>query len=263
MGRAFTKYSSNGNHFVLLDGMVGAPAPSTEEVVDLCDPVFGVGADGVAHISPGAAGSFRFRLWNADGSEAEMCGNAARASAWHFFRNHAPADAFHLVFTTMNGTYEALREGTFLWVKMTERKQDVSPDPALFKDFQRWHYVNTGVPHLVLQVPDAGKVDIEKEAPHWRHHAIFPRGTNVDYITVEDPSRPVVILRVFERGVEGETWSCGTGVAAVGWACKEFYGWDKAVTVMTRGGVHHVRWDEDGSLWYSGAIKLSFVGETP
>ncbi len=263
MGRAFTKYSSNGNHFVLLDGMRGSPAPTAQEVRELCDPIFGVGADGVAHISPGPAGSaFRFRLWNADGGEAEMCGNASRAAARHYFIHHAAED-FHLVFTTMNGTYEALREGAFLWVKMTEKKQDLTLDPALFKDFQRWHYVNTGVPHLVLQVPSLADFDIEKEAPHWRHHAVFPRGTNVDFIAVDDPTKPVVQMRVFERGVERETWSCGTGVAAVAWACRDFFGWEKAVTVTARGGVHHVRWDEEGSLWYSGSIKLCFAGETP
>ena len=254
------KYSANGNHFVLLDGLRGSAAPDAKRVQSLCHPAFGVGADGVAHISAGdTPHAFRFRLWNSDGGEAEMCGNAARAAAWHFFQHHAPEQS-SLTFRTMNGVYEARREGERLWVKMTEKKADLRPDPALFAAYSHYFYLNTGVPHLVLEVPDVDKLNLNAQAAPWRHHFIFPRGTNVDFITRVDAE--TVKLRVFERGVEGETWSCGTGVAAVAWAAREFYGPRETLTVRTKGGDHRVRWDAEGALWYSGDVKLVFTAES-
>lgn len=256
----FWKYSANGNHFILLDGFAGSAAPTTEEVKHWCDPIFGVGADGVAFIGKAASTtvSYQFRLWNADGSEAEMCGNAARLSAQHYMQHHGKQN--QVSFKTMNGVYQAALEADRLWLKMTERNQDVSPDAQLFKSYQRWHYVNTGVPHLVLQVPEVNEINLATAAPSWRHHIAFTRGTNVDFITVDDEKRPYVRLRVYERGVEGETWSCGTGVAAVAWACQSFFGWSDRVIVHTKGGEHQVRWDSQGALWYSGEIKLCFTG---
>lgn len=258
--RNFWKYSANGNHFVLLDGLAGATEPTVDEIKHLCDPIFGVGADGVALISKAetATESYRFRLWNADGGEAEMCGNAARIAAQHFMQNHSKQDA--VTFKTMNGVYVATLESARLWLKMTEKAEGLVLDPSLFQEYKRWHVVNTGVPHLILQVQNVQEVDLEHTAPFWRFHSAFPRGTNVDFISVPDEKVPSVNLRVYERGVEGETWSCGTGVAAVAWACQKFFGWDKTVTVQTKGGAHQVRWDSTGSLWYSGEIKLCFSG---
>jgi diaminopimelate epimerase len=84
----------------------------------------------------------------------------------------------------------------------------------------------------------------------------------VDFISVADPKNPLVNLRVFERGVEGETWSCGTGVAAVGWSCRKFFGWNQSIKVITQGGEHQVKFVGD-QLWYSGEIRLVFKGELP
>lgn len=257
---SFFKFSANGNHFVLLDGFAGAQAPSTAQVKHLCDPIFGVGADGVALVAPCSQQAFSFRLWNSDGGEAEMCGNAARIAARYFLQRHSHGKS-EVSFKTMNGVYLARLENGRLWLKMTEKQQEVKPDPKIFQDFAHWAFINTGVPHLVLHVPEVNDVDLMKVAPVWRRHPVFPRGTNVDYITVDDANRPYVRLRVFERGVEGETWSCGTGVAAVAWACQEFFGWKEQVTVHTKGGDHMVRWDAEGALWYSGEIKLCFTGQ--
>jgi len=99
-----------------------------------------------------------------------------------------------------------------------------------------------------------------KEAPLWRFHKMFSKGTNVDFISVKDARDPIVQLRVYERGVEGETWSCGTGVAAVGWACQKFFGWTSDIKVITKGGEHRIRFVE-GKLWYSGLIKQVYRGE--
>ena len=260
MGTPFTKYSANGNHFILLDHLQGGAAPSGEEVKNLCDTAFGVGADGVAQISPHKEFDFTFRLWNADGGEAEMCGNAARAAAWHFMQG-TKKEAVR--FKTMNGVYRAVLEECRLWIQMSEQRQDLTLPPDLFNSYSRWYYVNTGVPHLVLEVSDVDQIDFMEEAPRLRHHRAFPRGTNVDFISIPDPARPMVLLRVFERGVEGETHSCGTGVAAVAWACRAFHGWQDDISVVTKGGEHRVRFDKEGMLWYSGEIRQVFLGVLP
>lgn len=259
MGHVFTKYSANGNHFILFDHMREAHNLSAEVIKSLCHTAFGVGADGVAEISPHEKLDFNFRLWNADGGEAEMCGNAARAAAWHFLKHHTSKK--EVSFKTMNGLYTARLEDDRLWLEMSEHRQDLVLPPDLFSAYSRWYYVNTGVPHLVLQVPDVDKIDFMGEAPRLRHHRTFPRGTNVDFISVPDPAQAVVHLRVFERGVEGETWSCGTGVAAVAWACRIFFGWSDDMRVLTKGGEHRVRFDQKGQLWYSGMVTSVFRGE--
>jgi diaminopimelate epimerase len=222
MMTSFTKYSANGNHFILLDHMQNQQEITTAQVLTWCDSVFGIGADGLAEISPHDEFAFRFRLWNSDGGEAEMCGNAARAAAWHYLKNNPTLKS--VKFKTMNGVYQANLEEDRLWIQMSEQRQDLNLPPRL------------------------------------RHHRMFPNGTNVDFISVNDPAQPVVQLRVYERGVEGETWSCGTGVAAVAWACRIWHGWLDDIRVITKGGEHRVRFS-DGKLWYSGEIKKVFTGE--
>jgi len=254
MQAKFTKYSANGNHFVLFEK---ALALSKERMAQICHPAFGVGADGVAMLSEEPGFDFRFRLWNSDGGEAEMCGNAARAAAWHFMQNRRLSE---VKFKTMNGAYQARMEEGRLWIEMSEHRQDLNLPPDLFNSYSRWFYIDTGVPHLVLEVPDVHAIDLMTEAPRLRHHRSFPRGTNVDFISVTDPAQSNVQLRVFERGVEGETWSCGTGVAAVAWACRAFYGWSGDMSVYTKGGEHRVRIDAQGHLWYSGEVVRVFDG---
>ncbi len=260
MKRAFTKYSANGNHFVLFDHLREGFEFSAQEIRRWCDPVFGIGADGVAQITKDPSYDFRFRLWNADGGEAEMCGNAARAAAWHFLSRHAETKSA-TTFKTMNGVYTAHREAGRLWLHMSEHRQDLQLAGDIFPTYARWFYINTGVPHLVLEVADVEKVDLQQEAPRLRHHRAFPHGTNVDFISVADPAQQVARLRVFERGVEGETWSCGTGVAAVAWALRALNGWSGDMSIVTKGGEHRVRFDAQGQLWYSGEILRAFAGE--
>ncbi|MBY0516534.1 MAG: diaminopimelate epimerase [Bacteriovoracaceae bacterium] len=259
MKQAFTKYSANGNHFILFDHMHESFDLTKELIISLCDTAFGIGADGVAQITPHSEYAFTFRLWNADGGEAEMCGNAARAAAWHFIKNHQSKN--EVTFKTMNAVYTASLERERLWIQMSEQNQDLNLPPDSFPAYSRWYYVNTGVPHLVLEVPDTQKIEFDLVAPKLRRHRLFPKGTNVDFISVPDASQARVNLRVFERGVEGETWSCGTGVAAVAWATRAFYGWKDDISVVTKGGEHQVRFDPKGHLWYSGEIKKVFTGE--
>lgn len=260
MNTSFTKYSANGNHFILFDGMQKSLSLTPKLIEDLCHAQYGVGADGVALISPSKDFDFRFQLWNSDGGEAEMCGNAARAASWHFLTHYGNQKA--VKFKTMNGIYCAEIENDRLWIEMSEKDESLKAPAELFTDYRNWSFLDTGVPHLVLEVQDVKKINLMEEAPPWRRHKIFPKGTNVDFISVADPKNPVVNLRVFERGVEGETWSCGTGVAAVGWSCRKFFGWDQTIKVITQGGEHQVKFVDD-LLWYSGEIKLVFKGELP
>jgi diaminopimelate epimerase len=258
MNTSFTKYSANGNHFILFDEMHESASISSNRIQEWCHPTLGIGADGVASISKHESLDFNFRLWNSDGGEAEMCGNAARAAALHYLTHHT--DKKEVRFKTMNAQYLARLEGDRLWLEMSEKKDSASFDSSLFKNYLNAFFLDTGVPHLVLQVEDVEKIDLMKEAPPWRYYSLFERGTNVDFISVSDVSKPIVNLRVYERGVEGETWSCGTGVAAVGWACKKFFGWHSDISVLTKGGEHRIRFVGD-QLWYSGIIKTVYKGQ--
>ena len=258
MNTTFTKYSANGNHFILFDEMQESAGITSQAIQDWCHPTLGIGADGVASIAKHSTLDFSFRLWNSDGGEAEMCGNAARAAAFHFLTHHTSKKEVR--FKTMNAQYLARLEGERLWLEMSEKTEKTNLDGSLFGEYLNFYAADTGVPHLVLQVKDVESVDLMTEAPRWRFHKAFERGTNVDFISVTDVTKPVVQLRVYERGVEGETWSCGTGVAAVGWACRQFFGWHSDISVVTKGGEHRIRFVED-KLWYSGLIKKVFVGQ--
>lgn len=260
--RHFWKYSANGNNFILLDHLQEGWEFSAQDIVNWCDAKFGIGADGVAQISPSQnpAEAFRFRLWNNDGGEAEMCGNAARAAAQHFADFHHKKADFS--FKTLNAVYNVEFVQDQLWLNMSEKKVDISFNPEPFEQFKKIFYINTGVPHLVLEVPSLDTLNIEKVSPALRSHPIFPRGANVDYIQLVSRNPRKIKMRVFERGVEGETWSCGTGIAAVAWASQQFYGEVALVEIETKGGTHLVRFDQRG-LWYSGTIKFSFEGNLP
>lgn len=246
------KYSGNGNHFILLDQMENE---FSFNAARLCDPKFGIGADGVCTITSHAELDFHFRLWNSDGSEAEMCGNAARCAAWHFKHYHQAGEV--VSFKTMNDTYQASFEGERLWLKMPEAREDINPE---FLQLKNYFYIDTGVPHFVIEVDDVDKLKLIEEARVFRYHSVFPRGVNVDFIQKVSNQPRVLKMRVYERGVEAETWSCGTGVAAVAWAGQKFYGQVSEVSIHTPGGEHKVKWI-DGELYYSGKIDQIFVGE--
>jgi diaminopimelate epimerase len=257
MKRPFFKMSGAGNDFVLLEGLprgISGGALARR----LCDRRFGIGADGLLVLSR-RGGRTRADYWNADGSSA-FCGNGSRCAAlWAARRGWTKTRAF--VLETSRGPLEA---------RLTSRGRAEIAMPAP-KDFRRgprlttanraWavHFVDTGVPHAVVFVPDVEKIDVRTLGRELRFHKAFgAAGANVDFVEVR---AGVLKLRTYERGVEDETLACGTGVVAAAAVARSLGKAGDRVKVRVRGretlGVSFI----GGKTWLEGPGTTTFTGE--
>lgn len=257
----FYKYSGSGNDFIFISEMDGKLTLDAEQITSLCCRKEGIGADGVVLIGPSNDYDYSFRIFNSDGSEPEMCGNAARCSI-HFASNILKLKKqTSYQFETMNGVYEGEVQDTEIKVKMTEL-YDV--DAISISDLcgKNSMYLNTGVPHAIIQVSNVEDVNVKSVGAAIRNDPRFPGGTNVDFLEVIDSDKQMIKLRVFERGVEDETLCCGTGIIAAGVACAKFFGWEGEIQVQARGGNLKAIIDKElENLYFQGPVKCVFSGE--
>ncbi len=210
----FAKMSGTGNDFILIDHRT--PLIPRDQMsafaAMVCRRRFSVGADGLILIEESENADFVWRFFNADGSEAEMCGNGARCAA-RFAYMHGIAPA-RMRFLTLAGIIEAQVADLEVAIRMTpphslemERQLDVEGKSVVL------HSVDTGVPHAVLFVDAIDRVDVCGQGRVIRHHASFqPAGTNVNFVQVQPDG--MLRVRTYERGVEDETMACGTGAVA-------------------------------------------------
>ncbi|BAT71861.1 diaminopimelate epimerase [Thermosulfidibacter takaii ABI70S6] len=207
----FSKLSGSGNDFIIIDNMdLKIDADSFVKLVPkICRRAISVGADGVILIEPSDRADFKWRFFNSDGSEAEMCGNGGRCAArFACEKGIAPQS---MVFETLAGLIRAEVQGRLVKVQMTEPFGWVM-DKRLEDLGVTYCFVNTGVPHVVVFVEDLESMDVVGLGRKIRFHSQFqPAGTNVNFVTVKDGK---VFIRTYERGVEGETFACGTGATA-------------------------------------------------
>lgn len=231
----FTKMNGAGNDFVLLDNRSGELRLQRAEIARLCDRHRGVGADGVLILEPASDGAdFRMRYYNADGGEAEMCGNGARCFARYASRVAGPLTS--LSFETPAGVISAALGRDGVTLQMSDPK-DMRLDLRIATEERELHghYVDTGVPHVVVPVPDISAVDVRKTGAAVRHHSAFaPRGANVNFLERRGVDR--IAIRTYERGVEDETLACGTGVVASALIFSATQGADSPVRVLVKGG---------------------------
>jgi len=225
-----------GNDFVLVDNRARQIQLSREQVVRLCDRHRGVGADGLILLVPCASGraDWAWEFYNSDGSTGEMCGNGARCFA-HFVQQRTGKTG-DLTFETEAGVITAHFQGPRVTVNLTP-PQDLRLDftLALANGSQTVHSLNTGVPHAVIFVPDADRAMVQQLGPEVRRHPHFgPKGTNVNFVQVLGPRR--IRVRTFERGVEGETLACGTGVTASALVASRVHRLASPVEVQVQGG---------------------------
>ena len=232
----FTKMNGAGNDFVLLDNRAQAIHLSREQIVRLCDRHRGVGADGVMVLIPSASGKadWAWEFYNSDGSTGEMCGNGARCFARFVQKQTGAARDF--TFETGAGIITANFRGERVTVNLTPPKDlRLNERAQLSVGSQTIHSLNTGVPHAVLFVPDTDKAMVQELGPEIRRHAHFgPKGTNVNFVQVLGSQR--IRVRTFERGVEGETLACGTGVAASAMISSRVHKFSSPVKVQVQGG---------------------------
>ncbi len=215
MSIAFSKLTGSGNDFILIENLAGQVDidPFKDKIPKLCLRALSIGADGVIFVEPSTLAHFRWRFFNADGSEAEMCGNGGRCVArFAFEMGIAPQD---MTFETLAGVIKArvLEEGVV-------RVQLPSPHGWRWGDklrldngYVEYSFVNTGVPHVVIMVDELAGVAVKEMGRKIRSHPLFsPEGTNVDF--VQELGKGRLAIRTYERGVEDETLACGTGAAA-------------------------------------------------
>ena len=256
----FFKYSGSGNDFLLFDQMDSQYKIKISQIKDWCQRREGIGADGIIILSPSDKYDYDLRIWNADGSEAEMCGNAARSSIHHMtYHRKIKKDKFQ--FETMNGLYEgALVDGDVVKVKMTE-VYDV--DKVSVDDLGRKNalYLNTGVPHTVIQVNSVEDINLISLGRMIRNDVRFTHGTNVDFFEILNEKEKRIKLRIYERGVEDETLCCGTGVMATALACAKFFDWEGEIKVHTKGGELTALVDKENEEYYfQGPVSFVFKG---
>ncbi len=260
----FVKMHGAGNDFILVDGRSLPPAGlDRARIAALCHRRRGVGADGLLVIRPDREADFNMTYYNRDGGEAEMCGNGARCAV--SFAQQIGLAGESCRFTTSAGELTGKVVDDEVSVSLPpwrDLKCDLKMDGS---PFPQHHFVNTGVPHLVIPVPDVAEVDLMTWGPTLRNHPLLgPAGANVDWI--QTPTRDgEFALRTYERGVEAETQACGTGAAAVAVVLCHLGLASSPVLLRTQGGdrlVVSVNLDpQESAVALRGPAVVSFAGE--
>lgn len=264
---AFTKMNGAGNDFILLDNRDGRTPLEAADIAWICDRHRGVGADGVLAVeaAQGEGADFRMRYYNADGGEAEMCGNGARCFARYAGRLALrPPEAIR--FETPAGIIAAWFEGESVRLAMSAPRE-LRLRETLDALGQAWtvHSLDTGVPHAVIFVDDPAQIDVAAAGAALRHHPRFaPRGTNVNFAGITGAGR--LTLRTFERGVEAETLACGTGAVAAALVYAALEGAESPVDITVRGGDDlRIGFAREGETFrdvtLSGPADFVFTGE--
>ncbi|MDK3160268.1 diaminopimelate epimerase [Kamptonema cortianum] len=231
----FVKMNGAGNDFVMIDNRDLSRNLSHAQIARLCDRHRGVGADGLLAVEPSQqGGDYRFRYYNSDGGEAEMCGNGARCFAR--FAQKISGGADKLSFETIAGMIHAVFDGDLVRLNLSNPQGlELNKTIALSDGQFAIHNCNTGVPHAVLIVDDADKAYVGRHGAEIRYHADYaPKGTNVNF--VQKLGGDTIRVRTYERGVEGETLACGTGVTAAAIVASRVLGVSAPVKVRVQGG---------------------------
>ncbi|WP_339278583.1 diaminopimelate epimerase [Paenibacillus sp. FSL W8-1187] len=273
----FTKMNGLGNDFIVVYGERDLPAGVDKLAVELCNRYFGIGADGLVYILPSERADFRMRIINSDGSEAEQCGNAIRCVAKYVY-DHGHADKESLTIETLGAGVQQVelttRDGKVELVRVDMGEPILSglqvpttidaervvsyPIEAGGREF-RFTAVSMGNPHAVIYVDDAASFDLAEWGPKLETHPMFPRKTNVEFVTVN--SREQADMRVWERGA-GPTLACGTGACATLVSSVLNGLTDRKAVVSLKGGDLHIEWSEgDNHVYMTGPAAEVFRGE--
>lgn len=200
----FFKYQGTGNDFVIIDNrQLIFPKNNTNLVAHLCDRRFGVGADGLILLENDKMSDFKMVYFNSDGAEGSMCGNGGRCLV--AFAHYLGAIGNETVFNAVDGLHHASVDGNIVNLKMMEVDE--------IYEKTNYSFLDTGSPHHVQLVKDLDQFDVQKEGKKLRYGLYGQSGSNINF--VEQLNEDTFKVRTYERGVEGETLSCGTGVTAV------------------------------------------------
>ncbi len=253
----FSKYQGTGNDFVIMDNRDKKyDGLSQDQIAFLCDRRFGIGADGLMLLNAHPDFDFEMKYYNADGRESSMCGNGGRCLAK--FANDIGIVRSDYKFLAIDGVHEASinLDGTVA-LKMSD-VGNVKYDHGNF-------ILNTGSPHLVTLANDVMHLDVFKRGREIRNSDPFKEeGINVNFVQQTDEADKIIV-RTYERGVENETFSCGTGVTASALVCAHNDNGFNRVEVKTKGGELSVEYDKIGdnykNIWLNGPAVKVFEGE--
>lgn len=254
----FFKFHGTGNDFIMIDGFTTTPFLSSHKIREACNRHTGIGADGLIVVAPSEVYDFEMIYYNSDGSKAKMCGNGARCAAAlcqmlgiaSGRMSFMAGDGLH--YAEVTKTHEALWEVevTMNDVEFPFKKDDV-------------YFINTGTEHVVKIVDNVSGIDLMKESPKIRYDERFkPEGVNVNWISMLPG---ILTVRTYEKGVEAETLSCGTGVTASA-IVAGMLTYDNIWKVETKGGNLEVTFIINDEMFtdvkLKGPAKLVFTGET-
>lgn len=252
----FNKYQGTGNDFILADNRKNEYSLTSEQIHQLCDRRFGIGADGLMLLNEKAGFDFEMKYYNADGKEGSMCGNGGRCMTKFASQLGIQREIYR--FLASDGVHEAeIDLDGIVSLKM----KDVKNIGKFHGDF----IVNTGSPHYVKMVTNVMDLDVFKKGYEIRHSKEFEdEGINVNF-TEQLSEVDKIIVRTFERGVEDETFSCGTGVTAAALVCYHNENGFNEVEVKTLGGILTVEFDrlDDTryeNIWLCGPAEKVYEG---
>ena len=276
MLRKFYKMHGIGNDYIYFD-CLDTPLENPEAAaVKLSDRHFGIGGDGIVLICPSALADAKMRMFNADGSEGKMCGNAIRCVGKYLY-DFQKTNKTTLKIETLSGVktlFLNVENGKTQSVKVDMGAPSLSPEQIPVRlggeeiigreaEIAGGRYaitcVSMGNPHCVVFGGDPAEIEIEKLGPKFETAALFPDRTNTEFVQVLGGNE--IKMRVWERG-SGETWACGTGAcaAAVAAVLNGYAARDEDIVVHLRGGDLIVRWTKD-TVYMTGTATLVFTGE--
>lgn len=253
----FYKYQGTGNDFILVDNRDNSFALTTEQIRQLCDRRFGIGADGLMTLNEKEGYDFEMKYYNSDGREGSMCGNGGRCIVK--FAYHLGIHRALYRFLAADGDHEAEIDISGI---VSLKMKNVQKITKYHNDF----VLDTGSPHYVKLVGNVMQLDVYKKGHEIRNSKDFREdGINVNFVE-QDINNDKITVRTFERGVENETYSCGTGVTASALVCYHNEIGFNEVEVKTLGGKLTVEFDrtEDdqfNNIWLCGPAERVFEGE--
>ncbi len=267
---SFVKMHGLGNDFILIDCMKQNLSEPEKFAIHYCNRRFGIGADQLLLLYPSNIADFKMRIFNADGSEVEMCGNGIRCFAKYVW-DRGLSDKETLSVETLAGIIKPKKIGELVQVDMgvPEFQPDKIPVDAetekafdLLIEIAGWHAklncLSMGNPHAVIFLEEDPKnFAVSKYGPIIENHPIFPKRTNVEFAYVKN--REEIIMRVWERGA-GETLACGTGACATAVASMVKGYTNKKVTVHLLGGDLVIEWADNGHVYMTGPAEEVFEG---
>jgi diaminopimelate epimerase len=256
MKTTFYKYQGTGNDFVMIDDRAKTFPVSKKLIESLCHRRFGIGSDGLILLQEAEGYDFRMVYFNADGGEGSMCGNGGRCVVR--FAHDLGLFTDTTSFIAVDGPHEATVDGDVIRLKM-------SPVNTV-EEHEEYDFMNTGSPHYVTYVDNIKETEVVNIGKNIRYGPLYgPKGgTNVNFVEVLKDNH--LSVRTYERGVEDETYSCGTGVTACALSAHMREGWQSPITVEVLGGTLEVDFNELASglfddIYLIGPALRVFEGE--